>query len=159
MIFNFKSSNKRLHKSFLTLTLIALSLQVQAQAPKPPLPVELMFGHEKLNFQVMVNKSFTPESRFGFFSVASYSTPYDDFSEVSISMPMHIYYIFWKRFSVIGGASVSSGSGFSPTTGFSHNYVSQKFLTITKASFNLNSSNDFILFGIYEYKPPSCFSQ
>ena len=138
----------------LTFSIAVLALNMNAQAPKPPVPVEFMFGHEKLYFQLMLKKSFTPESKFGFFMVTTYTARYDDFSDVNITLPMHIYYNFWKGFSVFGGASMNSVTGFSPNTGFSHNFASQKVLAVTDASFSINSDYDFNLFGIYSYKPP-----
>lgn len=134
--------------------LFALPLSMRAQDHKPPLPVELLFGNEQLYFQMVVKKQFTPDSRMGFFSVATYSARYDDLSDVDITLPMHLYYDFWKGFSVIGGAAINSVTGFSPYAGFEHNFVSRQVLAVTQVNYSLDSHNDFTLFGIYEYKPP-----
>jgi hypothetical protein len=72
------------------------SISLLAQAPKPPIPVELFFGNGQLYFEMVVTKQFAPESRLGLFMVARYSTEYDDFSDVDITIPAHLYYNFWK---------------------------------------------------------------
>lgn len=140
--------------SLFIVVLFALPLSVHSQDHKTPLPVELLFGHEHLYFQMLVKKQFTPESRLGFFSVATYSVNYNDLSDVDITLPMHLYYDLWKGFSVIGGGVINSVTGFSPYAGFEHNFVSRQVLAVTQLNYSLDSHNDFTLFGIYEYKPP-----
>ena len=140
--------------SLFLFVLFALPLSVFSQDHKPPLPVELLFGHDHLYFQMVLKKQFTPESRLGFFSVATYSAKYNDLSDVDITLPMHLYYDVWKGFSVIGGGAINSVTGFSPYAGFEHNFASRQVLTVTQVNFSLDSHNDFTLFGIYEYKPP-----
>lgn len=151
------SKCKEIRKSrigVLIFGMFVLLNHVQAQAPKPPLPAEIFFGNEQLYFQLVVKKSFTPESRLGFFTVATYSALYADLSDVNITLPAHLYYNFWKGFSAVGGAAINSVVGFSPYAGFQHNYASRKVLAVTVASFYLNADNDFKVFGLYEYKPP-----
>jgi hypothetical protein len=50
-----------------TLFLFSLFLNpkiAQAQAPIPPLPMELMFGHERLDYQLVMKRNFTATSKF-----------------------------------------------------------------------------------------------
>ena len=47
----------RISRVLLTFSIAVLALNMNAQAPKPPVPVEFMFGHEKLNFQLLYNTS------------------------------------------------------------------------------------------------------
>ncbi|MCE2777813.1 MAG: hypothetical protein LW824_09350, partial [Algoriphagus sp.] len=35
-----------------------------AQAPNPPTPIEFMFGHERMDFQLVFKRNFTPQSKF-----------------------------------------------------------------------------------------------
>jgi len=138
----------------LLMTGVNLPLTLQAQTHKVPVPVELFFGDQQLSFEMVVNKQFAPESRLGFFSVATFSAKYNDLTNVEITIPAHLYYTFWKGLSVTGGGSVNSVVGFSPYTGFQHIFASRQILAVTVASLYLNTENDFEIFGLYEYKPP-----
>jgi len=133
---------------------ILLPVCMNAQPPKPPIPVEIFFGHDHLYFEMVVKKQFKPESRLGFFTVATYSAKYEDMSDVDISLPVHLYYNAWKGFAPIAGGAMNSVAGFSPYAGFQHNFASRQILAVTVASFYINSAADFKIFGLYEYKPP-----
>jgi hypothetical protein len=137
----------------LILSLPGFTPSLEAQTSAPPLPVEFLFSDKQLYFQMVVKKQFAPEGRLGYFTVATYSSSYDDFSNVKITMPMHLYYNIWKGFSPVGGAAINSVVGFSPYTGLQHNYSSRKILSVTVASFYINAEHDFKVFGLYEYKP------
>jgi hypothetical protein len=141
---------------YFLLLLFCLSPFLRAQAPTPPLPVELLFGHEELYFQVVVKKDFAPESRFDFFSVATYSAAYGTGETASyrITIPVQFGYDLGKGFGVMAGTDINSAVGFSPIVGPRHNFASRQFLAVTVASFFLNEDRDVKLFGLYEYKPP-----
>lgn len=145
---------RRYSSIMLLLTLVSLPITLKAQAHKVPVPIEVFFGDHQLYFEMVVAKQFAPESRLGFFTVATFSAEYNDLSDVDITIPAHLFYTFWKGFSVIGGGSANSVAGFAPYTGFQHTFASRQILAVTEASFYLNSENDFKIFGIYEFKPP-----
>ena len=39
------------------------SNSLKAQAPNPPTPIEFQFGHERLDFQLVFKKNFTPQKQ------------------------------------------------------------------------------------------------
>ena len=39
----------------------------------PPIPLELFFGHEQLNFQLIVKKKFSPTSKFDLLAISIFS--------------------------------------------------------------------------------------
>lgn len=135
------------------LSIVFLPMLLSAQAPEPPLPVELMFGHQGVYFQLVIKKKFAPESKLGFFSVATFTASYDEPSEASITLPVNINYSLGKGFALQAGASVNSVAGFSPMVGPQHNYASRKFLAVTVASYLINEGHDVSIFGLYEYRP------
>ena len=145
---------KRFTTLIILIIILSLPITLQAQAHKVPVPIEVFFGDQQLYFEMVVAKQFAPESRLGFFTVATFSAEYNDLSDVDITIPAHLFYTFWKGFSVIGGGSANSVAGFAPYTGFQHTFASRQILAVTEASFYLNSENDFKIFGIYEFKPP-----
>ncbi|WP_228527888.1 hypothetical protein [Pararhodonellum marinum] len=123
-------------------------------APKVPTPVEFMAGHQRLFFQMVVKKQFTPESKFGFLSVATFTSSYDnDLNDLDLVMPVLINYNFYKDFSFVAGTTINNSVGFSPLAGMQHSYANRKWLAVSIASLFLNESRSIELFGIYEYKP------
>ncbi|MDX2072228.1 MAG: hypothetical protein SFV55_27590 [Haliscomenobacter sp.] len=136
------------------LALLAF-FKLNAQAPEPPLPVEMLFGNDQFYFQVVIKKKFSPDSKFGFFSVATYSASYNQkIPQNSITIPAQFSYSLGKGFGIMAGMEINSVAGFSPIVGPQHNYTSKKVLAVTVASLFLNEDLDFKLFGLYEYKPP-----
>ncbi len=139
----------------LLLILFGFQCKLYAQAPEPPFPVEMLFGHHRLYFQMVAKKKFSPDSRFGFFSVATYSASYkNDTKENSIIMPVQFSYSIGRGFGIMAGTDINAAVGFSPIVGPQHNFASQRVLAVTVVSFFLNEDHDVKIFGLYEYKPP-----
>jgi len=140
---------------FLLLWIGILPLSM-AQAPqaKVPTPVEIMAGNNRLFFQMVVKKKFTPDSKFGFLSVSSFSTSYDNaMNDLDLAIPVLINYNIYKNFSLVGGSTINNKVGFSPLVGAQHSFSNKEWVVVTIASLFLNSSKNMELFGIYEYKP------
>lgn len=103
---------------------------------------------------MVVKKKFTPESRFNFFTVATYTADYENVrGENSIVIPVQLSYDVAGGFGVMAGTDINSISGFSAIVGPQFNYASKEWLIVNVASIFLNDDNDFKLFGLYEYKP------
>lgn len=134
--------------------LSTLPALVKAQAPKVPTPVEVMVGHERLFFQMVVKKKFTPESKFGFLSVSTFSSNYsNNLNDLDLVMPVLVNYNFYKNFGLVAGTTINNKVGFSPVAGLQHSFANKEWVAVSIASFFLNSSRNIELFGIYEYKP------
>ncbi|WP_254423409.1 hypothetical protein [Algoriphagus sp. A40] len=142
---------------FVALILSGISQPVLAQEshPKTPTPVEFMAGNNRMFFQMVVIKEFSPESKFDFLSVSSFSAGYDNKEEdLDIAIPLYINYTIYKGFSIAGGATVNNHVGIFPRLGAKHSFTNKEWVAVTIASFYLNSQKNVELFGIYEYKPP-----
>lgn len=129
----------------------------QVKSFVPPTPLELVVGHEQLNFQLVVKRRFTPESKFDILVISVFSENWDKNDQLgnSIVIPFQASYrIGEKGFSVAAGGEANSVVGFSPTTGVTHNYISKKILAISVFNYFINESQDLKFFGLYEYKPP-----
>lgn len=119
-----------------------------------PTPVEFMAGNDRLFYQMVVKKKFTPESKFGFLSVATFSSSYDNqMDELDLVMPVLVNYKLYKGFGLVAGTTVNNVVGFSPVVGAQHSVASREWVAVTIATFFLNSSKNTEFFGIYEYKP------
>lgn len=125
-----------------------------AQAPKVPTMVEVMPGHERLFYQMVVKKKFSPSSKVGFLSVSTFSSSYrNDLNDLELVMPVLINYNFYNDFSVVAGTTINNMVGFSPVAGLQHSFANREWVAVSIASFFLNSTRNMELFGIYEYKP------
>nr|MBI1232357.1 hypothetical protein [Cytophagales bacterium] len=133
---------------------VMLSGQAQEFVPKVPTPVEFMTGNNRLFFQMVVKKKFTPESKFGFLSVSTFSTSYDNqLDELDLVMPVLVNYTIYKNFGLVAGTTINNIVGVSPLLGIQHSFANQEWVAVTIASLFLNSRRNAELFGIYEYKP------
>lgn len=148
---------------FALLLVCLLPAQMKAQVapgapkgkPSPPVTVEPLFGNNRLAFQMVVKKPFAPDSKFSFFSVASYAASYvNDKDENEMVMPVQISYSFGKGFGLMGGATIQSKAGFSPIAGPQHNFANKNWLAVTVVSFVLSAEDPGgQFFGLYEYRP------
>lgn len=139
----------------LVTSMIALfSIGIKAQAPEIPIPVETFYGHEGLYYQVTVKRQFTPNSRFGYFGLATYTADYkNDVAENRMITIAQFDYEIGKGFGVMTGTDVNNVSGFAPIVGPRFSYASQKWLVVTSLSYFLNEEQDIKLFGLYEFLP------
>lgn len=133
--------------------MLSFSLAQTPQA-KVPTPVEFMAGNNRLFFQMVVKKKFTPESKFGFLTVSSFAAGYsNEMDDIDLVVPVILNYNIYKNFSLVGGSTINNKVGFSPLVGAQHSFTNKEWVSVTIASFLLNSSKSMELLGIYEYKP------
>lgn len=123
----------------------------------PPIPLELVFGHEQLNFQLIVKKKFTPISKFDLLVISVFSENWNKENPIgnSVIIPFQVNYNIGKKgFAVAAGGEGNSVVGFSPLAGVEHSFANRKWLAITVLNFLINEEQDVKLFGLYEFKPP-----
>ncbi len=149
---------------FLSCTLAALfliaffstSTLVRAQAPTPPIPLELMFGNDRLDFQLVAKRNFTPQSKFSVLAIAVFSENYGKEKKLgdSVVIPFQVNYALGKSgLSLAAGGEANSVAGFGTTVGLTHSKATKEILAITVLSYQLSSDQNLKIFGIYEYKP------
>ena len=140
----------------LIITFFSTSTFVQAQAPTPPIPLELMFGNDRLDFQMVVKRNFTPQSKFSILAIAVFSENYGKEKKLgdSVVIPFQVNYALGKSgLSLAVGGEANSVAGFGTTVGLTHSKATKEILAITVLSYQLSSDQNLKIFGIYEYKP------
>jgi len=138
------------------ITFFLTSTFVQAQAPTPPIPLELMFGNDRLDFQMVVKRNFTPQSKFSILAIAVFSENYGKEKKLgdSVVIPFQVNYALGKSgLSLAVGGEANSVAGFGTTVGLTHSKATKEILAITVLSYQLSSDQNLKIFGIYEYKP------
>ncbi len=147
----------QLRKSVILTFLAFLPFLVLAQGPPvPPTPVELMFGHERLDFQLVFKRNFTPQSKFSLLAIAVFSENYAKEKRIgdSVVIPFQVNYALGKSgISLAAGAEANSSAGFGTTLGITHGYASRKWLAISVVNYQPGESKEVKLFGLYEFKP------
>jgi hypothetical protein len=141
----------------LSFLIFSISGNAQNKPTSPPIPVELFFGHDQLNFQMIVKKKFAPESKFDLLAISVFTENWDKYDKMgnSVVIPFQINYNIGKKgFAIAAGGEGNSVVGFSPLVGMEHSFANRKVLAITVLNYLLNESQDLKLFGLYEYKPP-----
>jgi hypothetical protein len=126
----------------------------RAQGQSPPVPVEILLGDKRLAFQAVITKRFSPESGFGFFSIATYMASYrNDLNQNELAIPVQFNYTFWKGLGVMAGATMNGRAGFHPIVGPQYIHAGKKVLAVVVPSFFLTSGYNFEFFSLLEYKP------
>jgi len=130
------------------------SLRMPPPQMSPPIPVEAFSGYKGLVFQMIVNKHFSPKSRFGFFNVTNFVGDY------AIENPRNQFLSqsfvtadIWKGLSVNAGVSLNYITGFRPSTGLQYVFANRQLLVVVLPRFDLTQTYNFETFGLVEYKP------
>jgi hypothetical protein len=138
------------------LFFLFISFSLKAQAPIPPLPMELMFGHERLDYQLVMKRNFTPQSKFSVLAIAVFSENYAKGKKLgdSVVIPFQVNYALGKSgFSLAAGGEANSNAGFGTNLGLTHSKATKEILAISVLSYQLSSAQNVKFFGLYEYKP------
>jgi hypothetical protein len=141
---------------FLLIAFFSTSTFVHAQAPTPPIPLELMFGNDRLDFQMVVKRNFAPQSKFSVLAIAVFSENYGKEKKLgdSVVIPFQVNYALGKSgLSLAAGGEANSVAGFGTTVGLTHSKATKEILAITVLSYQLSSDQNLKIFGIYEFKP------
>ena len=127
---------------------------IQPKRISPSIPIELMAGNNRLVFQLIINKYFSPKTKFGFFSVSALAADYknertnNDFLNIAL-----LNYEIVKGFKVAAGIAANSTWGFRPMAGLQYIFANPKFLVVIMPSFYLTETHNFEPLVILEYKP------
>ncbi len=138
---------------------LALAAQeaVPPLKPSPPVVAEALFGHERLAFQLLINKAFAPQSRLGFFSVSTFAADYRNKpSGNEYLSPVQLTYRLVKGLTVNAGATVNSEWGFRPSAGLQYTFTSPTLLALLAPGFLLAETHNFETLALLEYRPVLC---
>lgn len=120
----------------------------------PPSPVEVLAGAERMYFQILVKKPFSPQSRFEFFTLSTFNTEYSTTdADPSMVIPVQLNLVLGSGFRALAGVEANSKAGFTPIAGGSFQYFARRFTAISTASMGLNPDADLKFLGIYEFRP------
>jgi hypothetical protein len=125
-----------------------------APVPVEPIPVELVIGHNRFGFQFVMNKKFSPSSRFSFLNANIFASDYNNSRDnLDLVAVAQIGYDLYKGFGPTVGLSVNSVAGLSPTAGVQYVFVNRKILLVLTPTIEVSESNNIQGLIIGEYRP------
>ena len=134
---------------FSIFLLFFMTVPVQSQA----IPVELMTGYRYLTINLVVSKSFTETSKFGFFHMNTIGVDYDNKEENDFSMQDLLTYEPLNNFRLTGGAFYGK-PGFKPTMGIQYLVTGKKLFILIAPRVNIESDPAYDIFSIIQFKAP-----
>ncbi len=136
------------------MILISLKSFAQEAPLSPPVPVELLFGNNRIFFQSLVSKPFVPDSRFGLFTIATFQAGYkNEPDQFELAIPVQVSYRIWKGFGAFAGAAMNSKSGIHPVIGPQYVLASRKLLIVINGRYLLSGEHNYEGFAMVEFKP------
>ena len=122
------------------------------EANAQPIPVELMMGYKYGVSNLVFNRNFSPDSKFGFFHMNTVQFDYMDDNKNSFILQNLIYAETIKNLRIAAGVAYSKG-GFDPTLGLQYVYSGRKFLFLCAPRINIDSEPSYDIMSIFQYKP------
>lgn len=136
-----------------TATFAQESTAEHAEAASP-LPVEVMFGNNRFNFQTLINKRFAPASRFSFLSATSFATAYDNsLGNRDFITNSQVGYEIYKNFGLAVGMSMNANAGFTPVAGIEYTRSRPSLLLVFAPNVHLSHDRNFEGLTVIEWKP------
>lgn len=136
--------------------LVFNAFQMRAQEvekERAPIPMEILFGHEKINYLAIMNFTFD-NSKFGYFGVSSVLVPYENArANNEFVMSNVLTYNFSGKFYATGGAQFHYSKGVVPTTGIQFFSASPIWLFLLNPNLQFAPDTNAETVGIVEYKP------
>ena len=119
-----------------------------------PILAEVMFGNNRTNFLMFLNRPVDAKGRFHFFNVTVGAADYQNTpSETEIVLNNSIAYALGKGFSAASGLQWHYKLGFVPTLGFQFLKASPDYLIVVFPTLNFKPGYAFETVALAEYKP------
>lgn len=122
------------------------------QRPQPPIPVETMFGNNRANFQLSLNRPIVGKLHYNNITIAT--APYDvKEGGTELTMVNSFIYRFHRNFGASGGVQYHFRKGFVPNAAFHASYADPVWLLAITPYLNFLPDRNSETIGIVEFKP------
>jgi hypothetical protein len=133
--------------------IISLLILTGIMAKAQPIPVELMIGDKYGTVNLAFNRSFSQNSKLGFFHMNTVQFYYKDEIKNSFLLQDLLYVEAIKNLRVAGGVVFSKG-GFNTTAGLQYVFSGKKLLFLCAPRVNIESEPSYDIMTIFQYKTP-----
>ena len=145
---------KTLRPALLMLS-VAIGLLAHASyrpAHAQPIPVEAMAGSRYASVNVVMSKSFSASSKFGFFHLNTLTAEYNDKRESDLTLQDLLFFEPLEGFRITGGAFYASQPGFSPTAGMQFIHAGKRWFILLAPRVNIERDPSYTVFSILRYE-------
>jgi len=111
-----------------------------------------MMGNKYGTVNMVLDKRFSQNSRFGFFHINTVQFDYNDKLRNGFILQDQLYVETIKNLRVSGGVVYSKG-GFNPTAGLQYVYGGRKLFFLCAPRVNIESNPSYDIMTIVQYKP------
>jgi hypothetical protein len=133
-------------------TFIIILLLSNFLAKAQPTPIELMIGQKYGTVNLIYDRHFSQNSRFGLFHMNTVQFDYKSKIYNSFILQDQLYVETLKNLRVSGGVVYSNG-GFNPTAGLQYVYGGRKLFFLCAPRINIKSNPSYDLMTILQFKP------
>ena len=140
-------------KKTILFFLLALPFCVWAQQkPQPPISLEAVFGNNRTNFQLSMNRQIIGNFRYNNITIAT--APYDHKKETAeLIMVNSFIYQFHRNFGASGGLQYHFKKGLVPNVAFHASYASPEWLLVLTPYLNFLPDRNSETIALVEFKP------
>lgn len=137
------------------LLLGSTTLLSQQSAPPPaPTPVEVMFGNNRMNFQLILNKPIDAQGKFSFFNVTNGAVDYHNKNEeTEIVVVNTINYDLGNNFKASACAQWHFKLGLVPLVGVQYFKANPTWLLLVSPNICLLPTTNMEVVSLVEFKP------
>lgn len=139
--------------SALFFATVAIAQDAAGGQRKAPIPVEVLFGNNRVAIQVTVNRKFNESTKFGVYAntmaAGDYNNKLDNKNQIdkgsndTESMnSLYLTYDLYKGLGLVSGAGLNSSWGFRPFAGARYGIAHQAVSVNLSSGFYLTQSNN-----------------
>ncbi|MHB9055329.1 MAG: hypothetical protein ACYC2P_04135 [Paludibacteraceae bacterium] len=136
-----------------TIVLLLFTVVLLAQEKRePPIPVEVLFGNQRVNLTVSVNKSIG--GNFRYLNTTTAAAYYDyTLGRTELVSVNSFAYQFTKNFGLSAGIQYHFIKGFIPNVAMHFSYADPTWLLVLTPYYNFMPWSNLETVGIVEFKP------
>jgi hypothetical protein len=136
------------------LLIYSFIVKGQETNKEAPSPVELNMGNNRFGLQFLMNKYFSPTSKFSFLSVTSFESTYNnDINNLDFINNSQVGYEIYKGLGVATGLSVNRIAGLAPIAGLQYVYANKEILFVLTPTYHFSKEKNVEGLALIEYKP------
>lgn len=143
---------------FIVTFFIPSRLEAQKNVPdnslSTPIPLEVVLGEESWTYQMIIDKKFAPDSRFGLFALSYLRADYDNDEYLRESLNLgFLKYDVIRQVSILSGITYGSEWGFRPYVGGQYTYQYNHFMGAFITGIYLTATHNYEALAMVEYRP------
>jgi len=140
---------------FLYVLLLAPATYAQDNhAPLPPIPVETMFGNNRIQFIGILNRPVAKDGKLSYFNLSTGMVDYSNTADqTELVIVNNLTYSLFKNIRATAGAEWHYKLGLVPQVGLQYFKANRTWLFLLNPSINFQPSRSLSTIGIVEFKP------